>query len=339
MKKHYYIDTLYLAWNIKELHLIDSYETLFFNSYGAEYIGTANGYNWFNTPIGRFGIIDNKDNVFIAKLPAFVLQYNNKYLLDNTIDNVRNVVTLDTLVLPAKEAIVRRVDFSIITQDVRYFDMDIVSRVRTKTVMEKNGIVETVYLGKRAGGKVFRYYRKDLELLQDKNLAKKDYFAYMFSDIDFNAGVTVLELELHRKFLRDKYNYNYLQDIDTLISIVNRELENYKFYEPTDKNIKFVEQNNYSLIDYLPILQFPLKNKKEVVRVVKTYRPSFSLLYSRLNKIVTNYIDSTGVKISKSEVLLNVFNKELELQKVTGMELQDLIELQSEDDLFLIKVA
>ncbi len=334
--KQLYIDTLYLSWDIKDIVLVSNYETEFFKNYGSDFLGTSQGYNWFNTSVGRFGIIANTDHIFSAKAHAFILQYNNLYLLQNTIDNLKGVLKLDTLVMPFDLAIVKRIDFSMITNNVDFFELDVVSRYRSRTVISKNDTVETVYLGKRANGKVFRYYRKDIELLQDKNLVKSDYFRQFFTGIDFSIPVTVLELELHRKYLRRSFDFNYLKDIDTLLSISYKEFEDIRFYEPTDENLQHINNKNYNNIDYC--YSFDFESVVDVPRVKKEYKPSLSILYSRLDKIVTNFCDKSGLKISKTEILLKVFEGEAEFERLSGFDFMELLEKYNNDDLYLVKL-
>lgn len=334
-----YIDTLYLSWRMDDLVLVSNYETKFFEMYGADYLGTSNGYNWFNCPVGRLGIIADSNNVFKAGLHAFILQFDNKYLLENTIDNLANVKELDTLIFPKYESIVKRIDFSVITNEIGFFDCDVISRYRSRTEFIKNDVLETVYLGKRANGKVFRYYRKDIELMQDKNLVKRDYFQQFFEKIDFSIPVTVLELELHRKYLRDGFGFAYLKDIDTLLNIARSQFADIKFYTATTANLKLVEQKNYSFIDYDFIIMLQIETLKEVERIKKNYAPSLSLLYSRIDKIVTNFCDKSGLKISKTEILMNIFDSDIEFERLGSLDYSKLRNRYEQEDLFLVKIA
>ena len=337
--KQQYIDTLYLSWRFDDIVEIGELETEFFKNYGANYLGTSSGYNWFLVEgICRVGIVADVNNIFKAKLHAFVIQYDNRYLLEHTIDNLYGVLDLDTLVFSKDEAIVKRIDFSVITNNIEFFNLDVVSRYRSRTEISKNDVLETVYLGKRSNGKVFRYYRKDIELLQDKNLVKQDYFMQYFQKIDFSLPITVLELELHRKFLRDCYGFSYLKDIDKLLSIVLDQFTDIKFYEPTPENKKFVEQRNYSHIIYEYILDIDINKYEKVDRIVNEYSPSLSLLYSRLNKIVNKFCTKSGLKISKTEVLLNIFDSDIELERLSGMRYSELEQKYSEEDLYLIRL-
>ena len=333
-----YIDTLYLSWRFEDLALVSNYETQFFRNYGAEYLGTANGYNWFNCPIGRCGIIEKPENIFRAGMYAFVIQYENRYLLENTIDNLRGVLDLDTLVFPKDEAIVKRIDFSIITNETGFFDCDVISHFRSRTDFSRNDVLETVYLGKRANGKVFRYYRKDIELKQDKNLVKEDYFMQMFTKIDFSLPVTVLEMELHRKFLRTNYGFAYLKDIDTLLNIVYAQFVDIRFYIPTEKNLQHLQNRRRDFMEFQYIGTLDIEEVFEVERVVSRYSPSLSLLYSRVNKIVTSFCDKSGLKISKTELLLNIFDEDIELERLSGQNYSKLRERYEREDLFLLKL-
>jgi len=330
-----YIDTLYLAWRF-DIPTTDRLETKFFVRYGADYIGTSNGYNWFNCPVGRFGIVADVENIHKANAYSFILQYNNEYLLKNFINSFEDLPNrIDTLHLPGAVAKVKRVDFSLITNDTRILreDIDVITKFRTKTVISKKDVVETVYLGKRANGKVFRYYRKDIELKKDKNIVKEDYFRFYFSDIDFDKPVMVAELEMHRSHLMPKYGINDLRDWERLLDLYRQNFSEIKFYEVNEDNKKHIESRNY---DYVDTIVFDFSIKKKLTQEREQYRPSLTFLFSRVDKMVQKYIDRTGLKVSKTELLLNATKGYLPLVALKELDYFEIKELLEEQDLYLL---
>ena len=333
-----YIDTLYLAWRF-DIDKTKILEAEFYSKFKGrfEIVGTSQGYHWFLLPnFGRIGVIADYENIYRANAYSFIIQYDNEYLLKESINNLDIFPKkIDTLIFPRLETKIKRIDFSIITNDTRILSdsVDSLSRYRSQTVIKKGDRVETVYLGKRANGKVFRYYRKDIELMQDKNILKADYFRFYFPDIDFNKPVMVAELELHRKHLMPKYGINGFADWNKILTLFRQNFMDIKFYVKNDENIRLIEQRHHDKVETI-CFDFVVKKKLEQNR--DQYKPSLSFLFSRVDKIIQKFLDRTGKSITKTELLLNATKGYLPLVALKELDYFEIRELLDEQDLYLL---
>ena len=332
-----YIETLYLYCNLQDFitqinfnsigevstddiqssivyrHVLSYYYDTLLSS--AEYIGEAKGRMWYRTENYRIGIMDydlakraNQFNVEIQyeQSHMFSLEPNLKGL-DLPFDGELN------------QYHIKRVDISQIvkTKEDYLTNRKYISPYRVEDRITKNGKVETVYLGHRKNGNVFRMYNKTIELMIDNKDHPIDYkkielFSKYFGDIE---DLYTFELELHRKYIKKSFNIDTLEDIEKLYKVYSEIVGKIGIYEDNDKNRKLAKQNNRDRINCLYFTEY-----KEFKRTTqKRYKPSKYYAIDKAVNAVESYSKSIG-SLSEAEKILmldeiatRLLNKDIEI--------------------------
>ena len=332
-----YIETLYLYCNLQDFitqinfnsigevstddiqssivyrHVLSYYYDALLSS--AEYIGEAKGRMWYRTENYRIGIMDydlakraNQFNVEIQyeQSHMFSLEPNLKGL-DLPFDGELN------------QYHIKRVDISQIvkTKEDYLTNRKYISPYRVEDRITKNGKVETVYLGHRKNGNVFRMYNKTIELMIDNKDHPIDYkkielFSKYFGDIE---DLYTFELELHRKYIKKSFNIDTLEDIEKLYKVYSEIVGKIGIYEDNDKNRKLAKQNNRDRINCLYFTEY-----KEFKRTTqKRYKPSKYYAIDKAVNAVESYSKSIG-SLSEAEKILmldeiatRLLNKDIEI--------------------------
>jgi hypothetical protein len=170
---------------------------------------------------------------------------------------------------------IRRIDISQIVKTRHDYltNKKYISSYRVEDRITKNGIVETVYLGHRKNGNVFRMYNKTIELLTDNkdhpiDHKKIELFSKYFGDIE---DLYTFELELHRKYLKANYGIERLSDLEKVYKAYGQIVGKIRIYEDNDNNKKLIKSKHHDRIDDLMCFT----EYKEFKRVnQKRYKPS-----------------------------------------------------------------
>lgn len=309
-----YIETLYLYANlqdffdnniasytflsdedIKNLDAIRRYDMVLSYVYdtilvNADYIGDSAGRMWYKTPNYRFGIMEYDDAKKTNQYNVLI-QYEQHYLF--TLNK-----NLDGIDLPfggnRNQYNIRRVDLTKIAK----LDYDpltnkgFISPYRTKHIISNSDKVETVYLGHRKNGNVYRMYDKTKELKDTENYKKMELLSGYFGDIE---NLYTFELELHRSYLKEQLNITTLDQLDRLYTAYHSIVGKIRIYEDNDHNKKLLEQSNRSRIQASVITQY-----KDYERVKREHKkPSKEYLKNSIEKSIQRYIESMGITDEK----------------------------------------
>ena len=319
-----YIETLYLYCNLEdfvsELNFVslpdavpsdDIHPTILYkhslNYYydtllsSAEFIGESKGRSWYKLPNYRLGIMEyevaKKSNQFNVEI-----QYEQAHMFSLE-------PMLKGLDLPFDDELIKyhikRVDISqIVKTPVDYLtNKNYISPYRVEDRITKNGIVETVYLGHRKNGNVFRMYNKTVELMTDTkdhpiNYKKIELFSEYFGDIE---SLYTFELELHRKYLKPQFGIDTLADLAKVYEAYHNIVGKIGIYDDTDKNKKLVKNNHRDRIECVYFTEY-----RECERVgQRRYKPSKHYAIDKAVSAVEGYAKSMG-ELSDAEKILMV---------------------------------
>ncbi len=332
-----YIETLYLYCNLEDFieqidfltigevssediqpsilykHALSYYHDTLLTS--AEYIGEANGRSWYRTSNYRIGIMEyelaKRSNQFNVEI-----QYEQSHMFALE----PNLKGLD---LPFGDELnkyhIKRVDISQVvkTKEDYLTNKKYISPYRIEDRVTKNGKVETVYLGHRKNGNVFRMYNKTIELMTDNkdhpiNYKKIELFSKYFGDIE---DLYTFELELHRKYIRKTFGIDTLEDLDRVYKAYHEIVGKIGIYEDNDKNRKLVKQNHRDRVECLYFTEY-----KEFKRTAqKRYKSSKHYAIDKAVNAVESYSKSVG-HVTEGEKLLmldeiayRILNKDVEI--------------------------
>ena len=298
-----YIETLYLYANLQDFiesdDPIGSYAKaldLYFNKNldSSKFLGTSHGRDWYQLPNYRIGIMEY-DKAIIANQFNVEIQYTQTHMFDLE-------PNLKGLELPLggefKNYHIKRVDVSqIVKTPIDYLtNHNYISPYRAMDRFSKNGKTETVYLGHRKNGNVFRMYNKSIELQTDTkehpiNYKKIELFSRYFGDIE---NLYTFELELHRRYLKPSFNIDTLDDLDKVYKVHKEIVGKVRIYEDNDHNKALISQKNRDRIESLCFVEY-----EEFKRVdKKKYKPSQSYMIDKAVNAFERYEDSLQEPLS-----------------------------------------
>lgn len=337
-----YIDTLYLYANAEELieedkiDVIDAYNevcrTILFEKYpDSEQTGYANNRRWFDTPNFRIGVMDYE---LAKKLNQYTLeiQYKHHHLWQLNNDVSRLELPFDSDLSNYK---IKRVDVTktaILNVDYTK-DHGFITKFRDDGLNPKRvgDSALTVYFGSR-GVCTLRIYSKTDELMSKLDYAKIERYRSYFDTVD---NLYTFEYEFHRKYLTKNYNIDSLKDFYNILKLGAMKFGEIGIFKINDKNIRNYKNKHYDRIDVYCFNNTEFLQRSDI----KEYKPSLTYLIRRLEKLINSFIMRSNKKISKSEILLNLFPDELELIRVNSLTHNDIEDLISDRDLYLIKIV
>ena len=265
----------------------------------AEYLGNSKGRDWYKLDNYRMGIMDyekaKKSNQFNVEI-----QYTQKHLF--SIDP--NLKGLD---LPFDGELsqyhIKRIDITQIVKTEKDYlsDFGFISPYRTMDRLSKGSKTETVYLGHRRNGSVFRMYDKTVELKTDNKDHPIDYgkielLGGYFGDIE---NLYTFELELHRKYLKPAFGIDTLDDLEKVYKAYHEIVGKIKIYKDNDENKKHVRLKHYERIKEA----FCFTEYKEFKRLNTREKKGYSeeYLVNKISKMMVRYEDSKKHPMRHSE--------------------------------------
>lgn len=303
-KERNYIETLYLNFNLENASDTEDWGPSFsyYNvvSYMTDnmlptgkYLSDADGRSWYQFENYRMGIM-SYDKAKIANQFNCVIQYEQHHLW--TLDKDLNGLDLPFDV-DRKHYHIKRIDITKIAKHEPDYTINhgYLSPFKGHP-LRPNRKEETVYLGNRKNGNVFRMYPKTLELLANKNYKKIALLSEYFGDIE---NLWTYELELQRKYLKGSLGIETLAQLDQVYSANSNIVGKIRFFKDTPKNKKLLEQNHRDRIKALVLTDF-----EEYERVEKKrYAPSFDYLIKRIVKESDAYLDSMEIERTNDEYM------------------------------------
>jgi len=295
-----HIDTLYIYRTVKDIFdYRNILNKLLDDNPNFTPLGYANGRHWLKIENCRIGVMDYDKALRTIQYP-FMIQYDWSYLFNLTKNREISEV-IDDLYLPLygdkTNYKINRVDFTITKRGLEVLP-HVVSPFKSKTVItDGSGNVETVYCGKRSAGILYRTYNKTKELLKKEDYTKIDYYTHEFGTIE---GLTVFELELHRKKFTQKIkDYNdTLDGLEQVYSLFQMYISKIKHYRPTEENLRNHMQNHHGKVkteyDLTAFLAEEVKSGGKSERIeVNTlyYLPSFEFLVKTIERKIFNYCE------------------------------------------------
>jgi len=287
-----YIETLYTYANLQDfansnLHPTQGYKEVLrayfdVNLGQSKFLGTSYGRDWYQLPNYRIGIMEY-DKAQRANQFNVEIQYYQHHMF-----------SLDTelkgLDLPFGGVFsdygIKRIDVAQIVKTPNDYltNHAYLSPYRESDRLIKNNRTETIYLGHRRGGNVFRMYNKTIELKKNTKDHPIDYrkielFSRYFGDIE---DLYTFELELHRRYLKPTFGIDTLSDLKKVYKAHKEIVGKIRIYEDNDCNKKLVDTNNRSRISSLCFVEY-----EEFQRVPKQkYKPSVDYM---VDKTIGNF--------------------------------------------------
>ena len=265
----------------------------------AEYLGNTKGRDWYKLDNYRLGIMDyekaKKSNQFNVEI-----QYTQKHLF-----NIEpNLKGLD---LPfdgdLNQYHIKRIDITqIVKTETDYLsDFNFISPYRTMDRITKGLKTETVYLGHRKNGNVFRMYNKTIELKTDNkdhpiDYAKIELFGGYFGGIE---NLYTFELELHRKYLKPAFGIDTLDDLEKVYRAYCEIVGKIRIYSDNDENKKHVKLKHYERIREA----FKFTDYREFKRLNTREKTGYSekFLIEKTSKMFARYEESQKVPMKDFE--------------------------------------
>ena len=273
-----YIDNMYGAE--KYIYMLEYVHDTMLHT--AEYLGNSSGRDWYKFDNYRLGIMSydtakksNQFNVEIQYTQGHLFSLGNK---------------LKGLKLPFEGNLnqyhIKRVDVTQIVKTPKDYltNHGFISPYRSIDRHDKNNRTETVYLGHRKSGNVFRMYNKTIELKVDTKLKPMDYkkielFSSYFGDIE---DLYTFELEMHRKYLKPTFGIDTLADLEKVYKAHKDIVGKIKIYEDNDQNRNLIEHKHHDRIKTFQLVEY-----KELPRLKKKkYKTSKNYM---IDKAVTAY--------------------------------------------------
>jgi len=268
------------------------YDTLLSN---AQFLGDANGRMWYLLDNYRLGIMGydkaKKSNQFNV-----VIQYEweRLYSLDEAL------IGLD---LPFGEERnnynFKRIDLcKIFKSKYDYLtNKGFISPYRKINKQGTDKLTETVYLGNRKNGNVYRMYNKSIELKKDTQDYPMDYkkielLSKYFGDIE---NLYTFELELHRSYLKEQLEITTLDQLDQVYRAYHSIAGKIRIYEDTDQNKDYILGKHHDRIKANTITEY--KEYKKVYRA--KYKPSKQYAMDKQSKTFNRYIESMKITDQK----------------------------------------
>jgi len=296
-KEKNYIDTLYLYTNLEQHYTQkdDDYgenykwylvRKAYYEKYEDELvkIADAEGYEWWSMKNYRIGFMDY-DKAKALNRPNCIIQYEHSHLfiLDMQLTELDLPFLQDRNLYKFK-----RIDITKTAQlDKDYTKLHgYMSPYRGDPLhpIRYGETSQTVYLGSRKNGNVFRMYNKTIELIQsnkyDKIKAYEDYFGTI-------ENLYTFEHELHRKYLTKELNIDTLIDLPQVWQASQNTVSKIRIFKMNDKNIKLIKQKNSSRVN-----AFVLSPFVEYIRPVKKkYERSIPAMVKRIEKEIQAYLE------------------------------------------------
>ena len=147
----------------------------------------------------------------------------------------------------------------------------------------------TVYLGSRKNGNLFRMYPKTTELRETKNYKKIALYTEEFGDIE---DLYTFEHELHRGYLKEDLGIDRLSELSKVWEASASIVCKIRFFKDTDKNKKLINQKHYKRIETVALTEY-----KEFERPIKKrYKRSYPAMLKRIKSEIDAYLKSGEVK-------------------------------------------
>jgi hypothetical protein len=289
------------------------YDTLL---HSAEHIGESNGRTWYKMANYRLGIMNfdlaKKSNQFNIEI-----QYEQSHLFSLGKE-------LKGLELPfdgeLKDYKIKRIDVTQIVKTPNDYltNHGFISPYRTIAEFSNKGKTETIYLGNRKSGNVFRMYNKTIELKVDTkekpiNYKKIELFSKYFGDIE---SLYTFELEMHRKYLKPTFGIDTLEDLSKVYEAHKDIVGKIKIYEDNDHNKKLVAQNHRDRIDTLCFVEYEELKRMEK----KKYKTSKSYMIDKAVTAYNRYEQSCDTPISEQgrlSIISEIVSKIVDSKDIT----------------------
>jgi len=268
------------------------YDTLL---HTAEHVGESNGRTWYKMDSYRLGIMNfdlaKKSNQFNIEI-----QYEQAHLFSLGKE-------LKGLELPfdgeLKDYKIKRIDVTQIVKTPKDYltNHGFISPYRSIAEFSNKGKTETIYLGNRKSGNVFRMYNKTIELKVDTkekpiNYKKIELFSRYFGDIE---NLYTFELEMHRKYLKPSFGIDSLAELGKVYQAHREIVGKIKIYEDNDHNRKLIDQKNHDRIESLCFVEY-----EELKRVEKKkYKTSKMYMIDKAVTAYNRYEQSCDTPISE----------------------------------------
>ena len=297
-KERNYIDTLYLSCNLQDHytfthigsielgeHLRYEYqrktlENLYLLGMGT--LGTANGYEWYQLPNYRIGIMEYA-KAKRANQPNCIIQYEHDHLweLDQSLNGLDLPFTKDLTKYMIKRIDITKTavidtDYTIHHGYISPFRTDPLNHTRHEN---------TVYLGSRKNGNVFRMYPKTKELMDTKSYDKIAKYSAYFGTIE---NLYTFEHELHRSYLKETLGIDTLSQLPKVWRASQNIVSKIRIFEYTDRNKKLLEQNNRKRIEAMILSPFVEYDRPEK----KKYKRSYKAMVRRCRAEIDAYLRS-----------------------------------------------
>jgi hypothetical protein len=292
-KERNYIDTLYLSCNIQDFgDTVKNHST--YNYYlmkeylekhyleGSEYLGSSAGREWYKTDNFTLGLMEH-DTAKKANQPNCIIQYDHSHIfpLDQNLTGIELPFTDDR-----SKYMIKRID---ITKTLR-IDTDYtvnhgyISPFKTDP-LNHTRYENTVYLGSRKNGNVFRMYPKTKELMETKNYDKIALYSQYFGSIE---NLYTFEHELHRSYLKETLGIDTLAELGRVWEASQNIVSKIRIFEYNDKNKKLLRQNNRQRIKAMVLNDYVEYDRPEK----KKYKRSYSAMIRRIKSEIDAYLDS-----------------------------------------------
>ena len=272
-----YVDLLYLSCNLQDHWCHDDlpgylrydYQRHFFEVtylFGVPSVGVAKGYEWYKLPNFRVGFMEY-DKAKRSNQPNCVIQFEHDHIFGLGQD-------LDGLDLPflsdRSKYMIKRID---VTKTAR-LDTDYtvnhgyISPFRDDP-LNPTRFGNTVYLGSRENGNLFRMYPKTKELIDTQNFEKIARYSAEFGTIE---DLYTFEHELRRNYLKESLGIDTLADLGRVWIASQSIVSQIRIFPITDWNIKQITNRHHKRVKAMtltPIVEFDRPTKKKYPRSYK----------------------------------------------------------------------
>ena len=307
----HYIETLYLQTNLHshikgelsndKKHLIALNQFYDDKLVYGEYIGNSSNRNWYRFDNYRVGVITDYDKAIKSNWYTVLIQYEQSHMwtLKGDLKGLDLPLTTDRSLYK-----IQRADTTLIYKsDIDYLNgYGIISKYRKQHTIDKNGVIETKYLGTRSGGNMVRWYNKTNELKQTENYKKIELLSKYFGDIE---NLYTIELEMSRDYLVRTMNIDTLEDIEKLKEAYKNIIGGMRVYELSIKNEELLKGRHSDRITAKRFSEWVEYERVEK----KRYKPSKEYLTDRMASSTKKYLESMGIeKEDCNKVALSIAN-------------------------------
>jgi len=249
---------------------------------GTGTLGTANGYEWYQLPNYRIGLMEY-EKAKRSNQPNCVIQYEHDHLweLDQSLNGLDLPFSKDLT-----KYMIKRIDLTktaVIDTDYT-IDHGYISPFRTDPLNHTRH-ENTVYLGSRKNGNVFRMYPKTKELMDTKSYDKIAKYSAYFGTIE---NLYTFEHELHRSYLKETLGIDTLAQLPKVWRASANIVSKIRIFEYTDRNKKLLRQNNRQRIEAMILTPFVEYDRPEK----KKYKRSYKAMVRRCRAEIDAYLKS-----------------------------------------------